>query len=174
LANLQTRTWLSRALSSSFSSVVAMTYETTSGKVHKTTTFLLVTLPNIHRSKNVCRSGIFEEVYVISVQHALKSNFDVTTQVAVYQQQTSSVTVEMTAETIPMNQKAAVSDSVCTLCFKNVHLHFLRIPRLRKFWELSVKGFEGSWEIKFPIPQICIVYIQYTVYPKRPLFIFFE
>jgi len=115
---------------------------------------------------------IFEEVYVICVQHALKSNFDVTTQAAVYQQQTSSVTVEMTAETIPMNQKAAVSDSVCTLCFKNVHLHFLRIPRLRKFWEPSVKRFEGSWEMKFPIPQICIVYIHRV--PKTSTFYFFE
>jgi len=45
LAKIQARIWLSRALSSSFSSVGQV------HKVHETTTLLLVTLPNIHQFK---------------------------------------------------------------------------------------------------------------------------
>jgi len=53
LAKIQARIWLSRALSSSFSSVGQV------HKVHETTTLLLVTLPNIHQFKKITETQQF-------------------------------------------------------------------------------------------------------------------
>jgi len=49
-------------------------------------------------------------VLVMTVQRAVQISSNVTTQVAVYQQQTTSVTAKTIAEIHLMNQKTAVSD----------------------------------------------------------------
>jgi len=49
-------------------------------------------------------------VLVMTVQRAVQISYNATTQVAVYQQQTTSVTAKTIAKIHLMNQKTAVSD----------------------------------------------------------------